>query len=87
MGGTCLAPRTVVAGHAKEGEPTDLSAVHCTLGDIAAYGEELPKAKDSAALISAMKARHPQAIDDEVLSLGAKVNKGEMKWVAATGCR
>ena len=82
-----LAPQTVVAGHAKEGEPNDLSAVRYSIDYLAAYGEELPKAKDSAALISAMKTRYPQAIGDEVLSLGAKVNKGEMKWVAATGCR
>lgn len=81
-----LQPRTVVAGHAKPGQPADLSAVHYSIDYLTAYGEELAKAPNSSALKSAMKARYPQAIGEDVLDLGAKVNKGEMKWVAATGC-
>ena len=81
-----LAPQTVIAGHAKQGVPNDLGAVRFSIDYLIAYGQELAKAKDSAALIAAMKARYPDAIGDEVLSLGAKVNKGEMKWVSAAGC-
>ncbi len=82
-----LGPQTVVAGHAKEGQPSDLSAVRYSINYLNTYGEELAKTRDSAALIKAMKARYPQAIGDEVLALGAKVNKGEMPWVAATQCK
>lgn len=82
-----LAPQTVVAGHAKQGVPNDLGAVRFSVNYLAAYGEELSKAKDSGTLIAAMKSRYPEAIGDEVLSLGAKVNKGEMKWVSAESCR
>lgn len=82
-----LAPQTVIAGHAKQGVPNDLGAVRFSIDYLIVYGQELAKAKDSAALIAAMKARYPEAIGDDVLSLGAKVNKGEMKWVSAAGCR
>ncbi|WP_161974674.1 MBL fold metallo-hydrolase [Piscinibacter terrae] len=82
-----LGPRTVVAGHAKPGQPADLSSVHYSIDYLTAYGEEMAKAANSDALKVAMKTRYPQAIGEEVLDLGAKVNKGEMKWVAATGCR
>ena len=82
-----LAPNTVIAGHAKPGTPDDLEAVRYSVEYLAVYGEELQKAKDSTALVAAMKARYPQSTGAEVLSLGAKVNKGEMKWVAATSCR
>jgi glyoxylase-like metal-dependent hydrolase (beta-lactamase superfamily II) len=81
-----LAPQTVIAGHAKQGVSNDLGAVHFSIEYLAVYGEELAKAKDSTALISAMKTHYPDAIGNEVLSLGAKVNKGEMKWISADGC-
>jgi glyoxylase-like metal-dependent hydrolase (beta-lactamase superfamily II) len=82
-----LAPRTVIAGHAKQGAPNDLSAVRFSVRYLAVYGEELAKTKNSAELIDAMKARYPNAIGNEVLSLGAKVNKGEIEWASAPGCR
>ncbi|NWE23875.1 MBL fold metallo-hydrolase, partial [Pseudomonas sp. P7548] len=41
---------------------------------------ETAKAKDSAALITAMKKRYPNLADEGSLELGAKVAKGEMKW-------
>jgi hypothetical protein len=45
-----------------------------------AYDLELAKAKNSAALIAAMKKRYPDAGLGMALEIGAKVNKGEMKW-------
>jgi hypothetical protein len=33
-----------------------------------------------------MKQRYPDAIGDDVLELGAKVNKGEIPWVSAPTC-
>ncbi|NWE37202.1 MBL fold metallo-hydrolase, partial [Pseudomonas gingeri] len=47
---------------------------------IKAFDEETAKAKDSAALISAMKKRYPSLGDESTLELGAKVAKGEMQW-------
>jgi hypothetical protein len=41
---------------------------------------ELPKAKDSAALVAAMKKHYPNLKDESSLELSAKVLKGEMKW-------
>ena len=37
-------------------------------------------AKDSAALVTAMKAHYPKSEMDIALNIGAKVVKGEMKW-------
>ncbi|WP_431257138.1 hypothetical protein ACQ86G_20985 [Roseateles chitinivorans] len=82
-----LAPTTVVPGHARPGAAEDLSAVRFSLDYLEAYGEALSKAADSTALITAMKQRYPQAAGDDVLALGAKVNKGEMPWDAVTVCR
>ncbi len=82
-----LAPRTVVPGHASPGQPTDLDAVRFSKAYLRAYGQALPRARNAADLIAAMKKRYPKAIGDDVLALGAKVNKGEMPWVPATACR
>lgn len=82
-----LAPRTVVPGHSSPGHPTDLSAVRFSKAYLGAYGDALPKARNPAELIAAMKKRYPKAIGDDVLALGAKVNKGEMPWVPAAACR
>lgn len=41
---------------------------------------ELPKARDSAALVEAMKRRYPNLPGEEGLELSAKVLKGEMQW-------
>ena len=47
---------------------------------IKAFDEETAKAKDSAALIAAMKKRYPALGEESSLELSAKVAKGEMKW-------
>ena len=44
------------------------------------FEAELKKSADSAALIGAMKSAYPQAGLGIALDIGAKVNKGEMKW-------
>lgn len=44
------------------------------------FEAELEKAPDSAALIDAMKRLYPDAGLDIALDIGAKVNKGELKW-------
>ncbi|MFB3304151.1 MBL fold metallo-hydrolase [Pseudomonas sp. AMR01] len=73
-----LKPRSVIPGHYL-GAPT-VQSVAFTASYIKAFDEETAKAKDSAALIAAMKKRYPNLADESSLELGAKVAKGEMKW-------
>jgi len=73
-----LKPRTVIPGHYL-GTPT-VKSVAFTADYIKAFDIETAKAKDSAALITAMKKRYPNLADEGSLELGAKVAKGEMKW-------
>jgi hypothetical protein len=54
--------------------------VRFTADYIKAFDEETAKAKDSAALIAAMKLRYPNLGEPSSLELSAKVAKGEMKW-------
>ncbi len=73
-----LKPRSVIPGHYL-GTPS-LKSVAFTADYIKAFDEETAKAKDSAALIAAMKKRYPNLADESSLELSAKVAKGEMKW-------
>jgi len=75
-----LHPKTVVPGHMQPGTALDGSALAYTRGYLQRFEAELPKAGNSAELISAMKAAYPQAALGMALDIGAKVNKGEMKW-------
>lgn len=73
-----LKPRTVIPGHYL-GTPS-VKSVAFTADYIQAFDAETAKAKDSAALIAAMKQRYPTLADESSLELSAKVAKGEMKW-------
>jgi glyoxylase-like metal-dependent hydrolase (beta-lactamase superfamily II) len=73
-------PRVVVPGHMAINSPLDTSALSFTRDYLLAFEAELPKAKDSAALIEAMSRRYPDAGLSVALQIGAKVAKGEMKW-------
>lgn len=75
-----LKPNTVVPGHYLGDSARSLAAVRFTADYIKAFDEETAKAKDSAALVAAMKKRFPNLGDDSSLELSAKVAKGEMKW-------
>ncbi len=79
-----LKPRTVVPGHylpnADGSAPSTLASVNFTRAYLQAFETEAAKAKDSAALIAAMKKRYPKLEDASSLELSAKVIKGEMKW-------
>jgi len=77
---SALQPAVVVPGHMLPGTPQDLSAVNHTRAYLQRFEAELPKAADAAALIATMKAAYPQAGLGIALEIGAKVNKGEMKW-------
>jgi glyoxylase-like metal-dependent hydrolase (beta-lactamase superfamily II) len=73
-------PAIVVPGHMTATSATDLSGVTHTRTYLAAFEEELARAKDSAALNAAMKARFPGLGMEVAIDIGAKVATGEMKW-------
>lgn len=79
-----LHPKTVVPGHylpnANGSAPYTVASVKFTRSYLQAFETEAKKAKDSAALIAAMKKRYPKLEDTSSLELSAKVIKGEMKW-------
>nr|WP_156422164.1 MBL fold metallo-hydrolase [Paucibacter sp. KCTC 42545] len=77
---SALKPVTVVPGHMLPGTAQDASSLRYTRDYLVRFESELPKAKDAASLIETMKTAYPQAGLGIALDIGAKVNKGEMKW-------
>ncbi|RZI72764.1 MAG: MBL fold metallo-hydrolase [Variovorax sp.] len=78
-----LRPRAVVPGHAlpgADGKVSYTAGVAFTRGYLKAFETEAARAKDSGALVAAMKKRYPTLADASSLELSAKVIKGEMKW-------
>jgi glyoxylase-like metal-dependent hydrolase (beta-lactamase superfamily II) len=75
-----LQPATLIPGHYLGEAAMNLDDLRFTRDYLLALQEELPNAKDSDALIAAMKARYPDLEDDSSLELSAKVLKGEMQW-------
>ncbi|MBC7857878.1 MAG: MBL fold metallo-hydrolase [Burkholderiaceae bacterium] len=75
-----LKPATVIPGHARDLGQSGVEAVRYTRAYLQRFETELDKAPDSAALIDSMKHLYPDAGLDIALSIGAKVNKGELKW-------
>ncbi|WP_338658821.1 MBL fold metallo-hydrolase [Yersinia intermedia] len=75
-----LKPITVVPGHYLDNAPQTLASVTFTQNYLTTLNTELPKAKDSAELIAAMKKHYPELKDESSLELSAKVLKNEMKW-------
>lgn len=77
---TALQPAVVIPGHSAPGTKQDVSQIAWSQAYLARYEQELPKAANSSALIGAMKQAYPDAGLGIALEIGAKVNKGEMKW-------
>ncbi|MGK4441322.1 MBL fold metallo-hydrolase [Yersinia proxima] len=75
-----LKPVTVVPGHYIDNAPQTLESVTFTQNYLTTLNTEIPKAKDSAELITAMKKHYPDLKDESSLELSAKVLKNEMKW-------
>lgn len=76
-----LKPELVVPGHMRAGSALDASAITFTKDYLQTFEKALPAAKTSAELISAMQRVYPQVTEGGLsLDIGAKVNKGEMKW-------
>lgn len=78
---SALKPELVVPGHMSGGTKVDASAVTFTKSYLQTFEKNLASSKDSADLINAMKQSYPLVTDGAMsLDIGAKVNKGEMKW-------
>ncbi|EKN5070739.1 TPA: MBL fold metallo-hydrolase [Yersinia enterocolitica] len=75
-----LKPVTVVPGHYLDNAPQTLESVTFTQNYLTTLNAKIPKAKDSAELITAMKKHYPDLKDESSLELSAKVLKNEMKW-------
>jgi glyoxylase-like metal-dependent hydrolase (beta-lactamase superfamily II) len=75
-----LHPAIVVPGHAKAVPVNASEAINFSKDYLRRYEQELDKAPNAAALIETMKRLYPDAGLGIALEIGAKVNKGEMKW-------
>ena len=75
-----LQPTTLVPGHFMGQAKLNLDDLRFTRHYLNDLEAALPKAKNSQALIEAMKAKYPDLLDASSLELSAKVLKGEMKW-------
>ena len=75
-----LQPKQVIPGHAAPGQPQDATSLSYSQAYLTRFETELARAPNSATLIDALKAAYPSAGLGIALDIGAKVNKGEMKW-------
>jgi glyoxylase-like metal-dependent hydrolase (beta-lactamase superfamily II) len=75
-----LKPATVVPGHMAAATVLDASTITYTRDYLRRFDAEAARARNAAELIEAMKKAYPRAGLDIALDIGAKVNKGEMKW-------
>ncbi|WP_397377029.1 MBL fold metallo-hydrolase [Pseudomonas sp.] len=75
-----LQPKTLVPGHFMGQAKLNLDDLRFTRNYLNDLEAALPKAKNSQALIEAMKAKYPDLLDASSLELSAKVLKGEMQW-------
>ncbi|MGL6040179.1 MAG: MBL fold metallo-hydrolase [Deefgea sp.] len=75
-----LKPEVVVPGHMMSGAKLDASQIAYTKQYLQTFEKNAAAAKDSAELIASMKKAYPDAGLGMALEIGAKVNKGEMKW-------
>jgi len=77
---SALQPAVVVPGHMQAGTALDASAISYTRNYLVKFESTAAASSNAAALIEAMKAAYPKAAPGIALDIGAKVNKGEMKW-------
>nr|MBL8409727.1 MBL fold metallo-hydrolase [Dechloromonas sp.] len=75
-----LKPTMVVPGHMAPGTALDIGTVRYTRDYLRRFDAEAAKSGNAAELIAAMQQAYPQAGLGIALDIGAKVNKGEMKW-------
>ncbi len=77
---SALSPAVVVPGHMLAGTPLDASNIRYTNQYLLKFEDSARSARTSAELIDMLKAAYPSAGLGIALEIGAKVNKGDMKW-------
>jgi glyoxylase-like metal-dependent hydrolase (beta-lactamase superfamily II) len=75
-----LKPAVVVPGHMASGTALDAQSITYTKVYLQTFEKNLATAKNSAELITVMQKAYPSAQLGIALDIGAKVNKGGMKW-------
>lgn len=75
-----LKPAAVIPGHSQPGQKHDASLLAWSQAYLGHFEQELRVAANSGELIASMKKAYPEAGLGIALDIGAKVNKGEMKW-------
>ncbi|WP_159875280.1 MBL fold metallo-hydrolase [Aquitalea denitrificans] len=75
-----LQPKQVIPGHMAADAPTGLASIRFTRSYLQQFEQNLAVSATSAELIQHMQQAFPQAGEALSLEIGAKVNKGEMKW-------
>lgn len=75
-----LHPSIVIPSHANQNSSFDIKAIEHTKEYLLFYIDAMETTSNSTELIEAIKAQYPALTFETALQLGAKVNKGEMKW-------
>lgn len=75
-----LQPALVVPGHMPAGTALDATNITYTKAYLQTFEQNAAATKTGAELIDAMTKAYPTAVLGVALDIGAKVNKGEMKW-------
>ena len=75
-----LQPTVVVPGHMQPGTALDASNIRYTREYLVKFESTAANSANAGELIERMKAAYPQAGLGIALDIGAKVNKGEMRW-------
>lgn len=75
-----LQPAQVIPGHMAANAPTGLASIRYTRSYLQQFEQNLALSGNSGALIQRMQQAFPHAGEVMSLEIGAKVNKGEMKW-------
>lgn len=75
-----LHPTIVIPSHANQDSSFDIKAIEHTKEYLLFYIDAMETTSTSTELIEAIKAQYPALTFEVALQLGAKVNKGEMKW-------
>jgi glyoxylase-like metal-dependent hydrolase (beta-lactamase superfamily II) len=75
-----LQPAQVIPGHMASNAPTGVASIRFTRDYLQQFEQNLAQAANAQELIQRMQRAFPQAGEAMSLEIGAKVNKGEMKW-------
>jgi len=75
-----LKPQHVIPGHFLPGADKNVKSITFTQSYLRAVEKALPESKNSAELVTTIKAQYPDLAEESSLELSAKVLKGEMSW-------